>query len=64
MAKYGAAIAHCPLSNFYFADVLLKVKHCLQLGVKVRLPSCRMTNMYHLSYTAQSQFGMLEERFK
>lgn len=36
MAKYGAAIAHCPLSNFYFADVLLRVKHCLKLGVKVK----------------------------
>lgn len=35
MAKHGAAIAHCPLSNFYFADVLLKAKHCLSLGVKV-----------------------------
>lgn len=37
MAKHGAAIAHCPLSNFYFADVLLKAKHCLSLGVKIGL---------------------------
>ena len=39
LAKHGSAIAHCPLSNFYFADVLLRVKHCLQLGVKVPNPS-------------------------
>ena len=31
----GTAIAHCPLSNFFFADKLLHVRHCLRLGVKV-----------------------------
>jgi len=35
LAERGTAIAHCPLSNFFFADVLLRVKHCLALGVKV-----------------------------
>ena len=36
LAQRGAAIAHCPLSNFFFGDRLLQVKHALGLGVKVR----------------------------
>jgi len=35
LAKRGTAIAHCPLSNFYFADVPLDVLRCLKAGVKV-----------------------------
>ena len=35
LAKRGTAIAHCPLSNFYFADVPLDVPRCLEAGVKV-----------------------------
>jgi cytosine/adenosine deaminase-related metal-dependent hydrolase len=35
MAARGAAIAHCPLSNFFFADMPLRVRRCLDLGVKV-----------------------------
>ncbi|KAK9808225.1 hypothetical protein WJX73_000245 [Symbiochloris irregularis] len=37
LADRGSAIAHCPLSNFFFADKLLRVKHCRSLGVKVGL---------------------------
>ena len=37
LAAKGTAIAHCPLSNFYFADVLLRVRHCIDLGVLVGL---------------------------
>jgi guanine deaminase len=35
LAKRGTAIAHCPLSNFYFADVPLDTLRCLDAGVKV-----------------------------
>ena len=35
LAKRGTAIAHCPLSNFYFADVPLDTLRCLHAGVKV-----------------------------
>ena len=35
LAERGTAIAHCPLSNFFFADKLLRVRHCRGLGVKV-----------------------------
>ena len=35
LAERGTAIAHCPLSNFFFADKLLRVRHCRSLGVKV-----------------------------
>ena len=37
LAAKGTAIAHCPLSNFYFADVLLRVRRCIDLGVLVGL---------------------------
>ena len=37
LAAKGTAIVHCPLSNFYFADVLLRVQHCIDLGVLVGL---------------------------
>lgn len=37
LAERGTAIAHCPLSNFFFADVILRVKHCLHIGVKIGL---------------------------
>lgn len=39
LADRGTAIAHCPLSNFYFADVPLDVQRCLKAGVKVLCPS-------------------------
>jgi adenosine deaminase len=35
LARRGAALAHCPLSNFFFADVPLNVLNCLGLGMKV-----------------------------
>ena len=35
LAERGTALAHCPLSNFYFADVPLDVLRCLAAGVKV-----------------------------
>ena len=38
LADRGTAIAHCPLSNFYFADVPLDVQRCLKAGVKVQHP--------------------------
>ncbi|CAL8471103.1 g10645 [Coccomyxa elongata] len=37
LAERGTAIAHCPLSNFFFADIPLDVLRCRQLGVKVGL---------------------------
>jgi len=38
LAASGTAIAHCPLSNFFFADIPLDVLRCRQLGVKVLGP--------------------------
>ncbi len=35
MAARGAAVAHCPLSNFYYAEKLLPVARLLGMGVKV-----------------------------
>jgi hypothetical protein len=37
MAGRGAAVAHCPLSNFYFGDGLFCVARALAYGVKVGL---------------------------
>ncbi|KAL4422640.1 hypothetical protein ABPG75_008837 [Micractinium tetrahymenae] len=37
MAARGAAIAHCPLSNFYYAEKILPVSRLLHMGVKVGL---------------------------
>lgn len=37
MAARGAAVAHCPLSNFYFGDGLFCVARALAAGVKVGL---------------------------
>ncbi len=36
-AKHGAAIAHCPISNAYFADGVLPVNRLKKQGVKVGL---------------------------
>lgn len=36
LAQRGTAIAHCPLSNFYFADVPLDVQRCLDAHVMVQ----------------------------
>jgi guanine deaminase len=35
MAARGSAVAHCPLSNMFFADVVLPVAKLLRQGVKV-----------------------------
>mmetsp|Transcript_18923 Transcript_18923/g.47791 ORF Transcript_18923/g.47791 Transcript_18923/m.47791 type:complete len:464 (-) Transcript_18923:117-1508(-) len=37
LAAAGTALAHCPLSNFFFGDGLLSVAQCRRLGVKVGL---------------------------
>ena len=37
LAERGAAIAHCPLSNCYFADGVLPVKRLLDAGISVGL---------------------------
>lgn len=37
MAARGAALAHCPLSNFFYAEKLLPVAQLLGMGVKVGL---------------------------
>jgi len=37
VAKSGAAIAHCPLSNAYFSAKPFRLREALNLGVKVRL---------------------------
>jgi guanine deaminase len=39
IAKHGAAIAHCPLSNIYFSDAVLPLRHILRRGVHVGLGS-------------------------
>lgn len=36
MAARGAALAHCPLSNFYYAEKLLPVARLLDMGIKAR----------------------------
>ena len=49
LAERGTAIAHCPLSNAYFADVPLDVLRCRRLGVKVGAPlrTCLYACMHH-----------------
>lgn len=37
MAKTGAAVAHCPLSNAYFANAVFPVRDALECGVKIGL---------------------------
>jgi guanine deaminase len=39
IAKHGAGIAHCPLSNVYFSDAVFPLRHILQQGVHVGLGS-------------------------
>ena len=39
IAKHGAGIAHCPLSNVYFSDAILPLRRILQQGVHVGLGS-------------------------
>ena len=36
LKERGCAIASCPLSNFFFANGILKVKWLVHMGVKVR----------------------------
>ncbi len=38
MVERGSAVAHCPLSNFFFADVVLPVAELLRRGLKVGEP--------------------------
>lgn len=37
LARGGGAVAHCPLSNFFFGDACFRVKYALHHGVKVGL---------------------------
>jgi guanine deaminase len=39
IAKHGAGIAHCPLSNVYFSDAVFPLRRILQKGVHVGLGS-------------------------
>lgn len=39
IAKHGAGIAHCPLSNIYFSDAVFPLRRILQRGVHVGLGS-------------------------
>jgi guanine deaminase len=39
IAKYGAGIAHCPLSNAYLSDAVFPLRRILQRGVHVGLGS-------------------------
>ncbi len=39
IAKHGAGIAHCPLSNIYFSDAVLPLRRLLRRGVHVGLGS-------------------------
>jgi guanine deaminase len=39
IAKHGAGIAHCPLSNVYFSDAVFPLRRILQRGVHVGLGS-------------------------
>ena len=42
LAEQGTAIAHCPLSNFFFGDRVLQVRHAMRLGVKVGTGNARI----------------------
>ena len=35
LGQRGTALAHCPLSNFFFGDRVLQVRRAMRLGVKV-----------------------------
>jgi guanine deaminase len=37
IARHGAAIAHCPLSNVYFSDAVFPLRHILERGVHLGL---------------------------
>ncbi len=37
MARRGAAVAHCPMSNAYFANAIFPVRRALEAGVEVGL---------------------------
>ncbi len=37
LGQRGTALAHSPLSNFFFGDRVLQVRHAMQLGVKVSM---------------------------
>ena len=37
LSENGSSIAHCPLSNIYFANGVLPVRKCLEEGVKIGL---------------------------
>ena len=37
LANQGGTIAHCPLSNFFFADRSLRLRHVMRQGVRVSL---------------------------
>ena len=38
LAEHGTALAHCPLSNFFFGDKPLAVRHCREMNVKASNP--------------------------
>ena len=42
LADRGTAVAHCPLSNFFFGDRIFHVRHALRVGVKVSRLLCRL----------------------
>ena len=62
LAERGTAIAHCPLSNFFFGDRLLQVKHALRLGVKVSSATMMRHLSSHLSLEELSLVGCSMQR--
>ncbi|CAG8502958.1 5047_t:CDS:2 [Paraglomus occultum] len=39
LRDHGTGIAHCPLSNYFFADGILRTRHLLRSGIKIGLGS-------------------------
>ena len=48
--EVGASIAHCPLSNMYFANAAMKTREILDRGLKVGLGTdVSGTNNFHIN---------------
>jgi len=65
MAERGAGVAHCPLSNAYFANAVFPARRALDLGVSVGLGSDTAggpsPNLLHQCHQAVTCSRMLED---